>query len=715
MKPFLLQTLILPFFLSAASALSQSNVRGWYADGQVFIVWTYDIPFEETYTIYASPNPFTNTSEAALIGRPFLFEYAGYGLKDNLMDTTATFKIPDGTGNKYQLALNEGLFVFTPHQTGSLYFAVTKLNSPDVTPGQNITDGSIHFTYDPVNDPVECHLQRTFLSPFTSGYVCFAYSMWADGRQNHWEGRPDFPIMANVHKNGMPAVFLVSAPFDLDTTVAFPMSVWLHGGGGLARQSLAGSRAELNINPEIGILVAHDDKMYGYRGAQGPHPDQPTWHFGYRKNYNPFTDVAITSDTIINYTQRRYLWVDQWLAKNFNVDTNRINIHGHSMGSAGALALVKCFPQHYGSATIFNRHCEGPDSISNTIYIFGKSSNDFRTNLKNRNGESVRFNDLWDLYTNTSPYRDIPLIRHWNGKNDPHWGPVLIENFLICDSIGTGIQHYWSERPHGMDMAPAFNDHWIQGIPADQQTVHDNVSFPELHHKSNESFPAFFNHRLDSKNNDPGTGLVGINNGDGDNWGTWGGHYRWTILDDASNYWQAVAWLENSSVFANDNAPDQFLTADIAIRRPQHFKPATGQSIIWRVEDLLTGAFLQGGSAIVREDSLVVIPQINVYRANVRRVRISIAEDVSAVKEGNAASESIHIFPNPANDIIHLDTEWHEVRVFDANGIERIHVVNNSSLGSLNVVQLASGNYFVEIVKTDGSKKIARFVKYYTN
>ncbi|MCB0856116.1 MAG: hypothetical protein KDD63_28045, partial [Bacteroidetes bacterium] len=234
---FLPLILLLTFY-----GYSQTDVRAWYADGQVFIVWKIEAPIEQTYAIYAAPSSFTNTSNATIIGRPFSLEYLGYGLKDNLNDTSATYKIPNGQGGTYQLAINEGLFVFTPHQSGSLYYAVTKWGISTVTPGQNITNASVPFTYDPIGDPVECHLQRTFPSPFTSGYVCFAYVLWADGRQNHWEGRADFPIMANSSKNGMPGLFLVSAPASLDTTHAFPLSVWLHGGGGIARQSLAGSR-----------------------------------------------------------------------------------------------------------------------------------------------------------------------------------------------------------------------------------------------------------------------------------------------------------------------------------------------------------------------------------------------------------------------------------------------------------------------------------------
>ena len=707
--------LILLIFFSffSYSCISQSNVRAWYADGQVFVVWVYETPVEETYAIYTSPDTFTNTSGATLVGRPFYLEYIGYGLKENLMDSTATYKIPNGTGGKYQLTLNEGLFVFTPHQTGSLYFAVTKWGENEVIPGENITDEAVPFTYSPIGDPVECHLQRAFPSPFTTGYLALAYCMWSDGRQNHWEGRPDFPIMANAHKNGMPSFFFVSAPLDLDETSPFPLSIWLHGGGGIARQSLAGSRVELNINHEIGSLVAHDDKLYGYRGLTPPHPDQPTWHFGYRKNYDPFTNTQTPFDTVINYTQRRYLWIDRWLADEFNVDTSRINIHGHSMGSAGALALAKSFPSHYASATLFNTGCAGPDSISNTVYIFGTPKDNFPTNLKNRAGEAVKFYDLWALYTNCSAERDIPLIRHWHGKNDDngimHWGPIVVENMIITDASGTGIQQYWSERPHGMDLAPAYNDHWIMGIPSDQQTVHDNVSFPESHHHSNESFPAFFNHRLDAKNNDPGTGQIGINNGDGDNWGTWGGYFRWGGVNETQNIWQAFAWLEGNSIFPNDNSPHEFLTADIAVRRPQDFKPSSGDFISWDAEDVATGDLLQSGITTVRDNDLVVIQQVNVYREDIRRVRITVSDVINAVKN-ETQFETIQLFPNPTNGFIYIDSDWSEVKVFDMNGVEKIHVTYNSS-DYIHLPGVANGMYFVEIRYRNGSRKIGKIVK----
>ncbi len=702
--------------LHGIHCFSQSNVRAWYADGQVFVVWKISLPIEETYAIYASPSPFSNTANAILVGRPFALEYLGFSLKDNLQDTDATYRIPGEQGGFYQLGLDEGLFVFTPHQSGSLYFAVTKWGNSTVTQGQNITDTAVPFTFDPVGDPVECHLQRTFPSPFTSGYVCFAYVLWADGRQNHWDGRPDFPIMANAAKNGMPGLFLVSAPVNLDTTNAFPLSIWLHGGGGIARQSLAGSRNVVNINPTQGILIAHDDNMFGYRGSTPPHPDQPTWHFGWGKNYDPFTpNAALTADTIINYTQRRYLWIDGWLANNFNIDTNRINIHGHSMGSSGALAMAKCFPEHYGSATLFNSSFGGPDDGTNTFFIFGSIPENFPTNIKNRNNETVRFYELWNLNTNCSAHRDLPLIRHWHGKNDDngtmHWGPTVIENFFICDSIGTGAQNHWSERPHGIDLAPDYNDHWIMGIPDAQQTALDNVDFAEARFRSNESFPAFFNHRLDDNNNDPGSGLIGINNGDGDNWGTWGGYHRWEIVQETPQLWRAAAWLEGNAVFPNDNAPFDFLTADFAIRRPQSFQPESGQTIFWNVKDSGTGELLQSGTTIVQADNLVVIPQVEIFSENIRKVLLTVSLVSTYTVETQAEISPLRIFPNPTKGALFTEPDWRVVRVIDLHGKEIQRFFSGSPEQMLDFSNLQPGLYFLDVLTKDDRRKIGRFLK----
>ncbi|MBL7825653.1 MAG: hypothetical protein JNJ57_03410, partial [Saprospiraceae bacterium] len=293
--------LFLLFSFFSQNVQAQTNVRAWYADGQVWVVWEDALPVPDWCEVYAKPTAFTNTANALLVGKPHKLEYLLYSFKDQTtLTATARIPGPNGVGN-YQLAANEALFVFTPHQAGALYFAVVSEGQTTVNSDQ-ITANLVPFQYNPVADPVECHLQSVFPSPFAAGFTCFAYLMWADGRQNQWESRPDFPIMANAAKNGTPSLFFISAPENLDTTQSFPLSVWLHGGGGTARQSLAGSRNEINIKPEAGILLAHNDSHIGYHADNPPFPTSPTWHFGWRKNYNPFApgNVPTEVDTIVN-------------------------------------------------------------------------------------------------------------------------------------------------------------------------------------------------------------------------------------------------------------------------------------------------------------------------------------------------------------------------------------------------------------------------------
>lgn len=700
------------FFLFCIPALAntQTNVRAWYADGQVWVVWEAGFPLPDWYGIYAHPTAFTSTNDAVQVGRLHQLEYSCAALKEQV-DTFATPRIPAAGGvGKYQLKWNEALFVFTPHQAGSLFFAVVADNQTTVASGQNITSAAISFQYDPIGDPVECHLQTSFPSPFANGFACFAFLMWADGRQNQWENRPDFPVMANAAKNGMPSLFFLSVPVGLDTTQPFPLSVWLHGGGGTARQSLAGSRPEVNIKPVEGILLAHDDNLFGWRDQVPPIPDMPSWHFGWRKNYEPFNpgNLPLGVDTIVNYTQRRYLWIDGWLIRHFNIDSKRIHIHGHSMGSAGSTALAKCYPEHYASVTIFNNGLGGPEPGSN-VTVFGEPALNFPTNLKNRAGETVHLLSLFNLLDNCAATRDWPLIRHWHSKNDDNgtmrWDAYVVENYRKADSLGIGVQNMWSERAHGMDTGPDFNDHWIMGAQATQQTVLDNVNFAEARFRSDMSFPAFFNHRLDPKNNDPGDGTLGTGpTGTGDDWGAWGGYHRWDNTVDLPNWWQVDAWLEANAVFANDNCPHNALKADLAIRRPVNFIPATGKNLSWNVKDIDSGNTLQSGTAVVQADNLVVLPQIEVFREDIRRVRITVFAPASPTKEP-ADNASLIISPNPTNGWLNIPADTGKIRVFSPGG--KLLLENNGyHSGRLDVSGLPPGLY---LLQTDVGR--AKFVR----
>lgn len=715
------------FFAERSPALwAQTNVRGWYADGQVWIVWEAAAPLPETYAIYASPAPFTHTNDAVQVGRLFLFEYGPGALREQV-DSAATFRIPDGQGGIYQLADNEGLFVATPHQAGALWFAVAPWGETAVTPGVNLTQTAVPFQYDPAGDPVECHLQATFPSPFAAGFICYAFYLWADGRQNQWDNRPDFPVMANEAKNGMPSLFLVSVPVDLDTTTAVPLTIWLHGGGGTARQSLAGSRAIVNINPEIGILVAHNDDLLGWRGDTPPYPDQPSWHFGWRKNWDPFNpdNFPTAPDTVVNYTQRRYRWIDQWLIGHYPIDPNRININGHSMGSAGATALAKVYPGHYASATIFNNGFGGPVN-DEAVATFGPTDAHYPTNLVNRTGQTVDFPAVFNLLDNCSPERDLPLFRAYCGKNDYNdammWDAYVVENYRKADSLGMGMQLYWSERTHDIG-GPG--DHWAYGNGPTEQTLRDNVAYEEAWLRSDVSFPAFFNHRLDPNNNDPGDGTPGTGPaGVGDDWGTWGGYHLWNpqTLTDEPGEWAINALLAGFLFeFANDGCSDNALTADMAIRKPRNFKPAPGKILHWSVSATSNPQVFQTGTTVVQADSLVVIPGVELAKSNYdfRRIRVQDLS-VSAAQPGGDDFFSISkIEPNPAATTAGLtvfvkNETTAEISATGAGG--RVFSLQTRLLAGENHVSLAAfdaapGGFYVVEIRAGGRRQALKWIK----
>lgn len=717
------------FFLISvitSSVFAQSNVRAWYADGQIWVVWEASAPLPETFAVYAKPVAFNNTNNATLVGRLFKEEYGPIALREQV-DATATYRIPNGRGGMYQLAPNEALFVATPHQTGALFFAVVAWAQNTVTPGINITASSVPFQYDPARDPVECHLQRVFISPFDSGYRCLAFYMWADGRQNQWENRPDFPVMANAAKNGMPGFFMVSAPIDLDTTATVPLSVWLHGGGGTAQQSLAGSRPIIRLNPKQGILLAHNDDLFGYRLTYFPGVEGASKHFGWRKNYDPFTGAApVAVDTIVNYTQRRYRWIDDWLIRKYHIDPSRININGHSMGSRGATMMAKAYPDHYASATVLNNGGldDDPPALSDVVY--GPTALNFPTNLTDYKGNTVPFTHATDYTTRLSNQRDLPLMRFYHSKNDDDgmrtgnsWDANVVADFRAADSLGLGAQLNWSERGHGPDTGPDFDDHWLNGNLPMQQTVLDDIAYEEENFRSDVSFPAFFNHRLDAKNNDPGTGLQGINNGDGDNWGTWGGYHRWENTEEDATTWRTTAWLESDAVFANDNCPDDALLSDLAIRKPRLFKPVSGTPIYWSVRDLATNQILKKGTATVQSEDVSIIQKVMVFRKNLRKVKIEISTQTVATNEARSDHFNIIISPNPSFGvpILTVYSEKNQKVTLRLSGIagvisfaEKQMFPGKNQMALTDVEMIPPGFYFIEIER-ENQRKIVRWVK----
>ncbi|MBC7777126.1 MAG: T9SS type A sorting domain-containing protein [Phycisphaerae bacterium] len=708
--------LLIVFLLFTFCLFSQTNVRAWYAQGQVWVVWETPVPGPDTYGIYKKITAFNNTNQANLIGRPFQFEYLPGTYYQQTGDPNFTYRIPKPDGTVYQLAPGEGLFVETVLNAGSAFYAVVAWGQTAVTAGGNITQSAVNYTFNPITQPINCHLQRTEILP--TGHKTAWFSMWALGRQDENAGRPDFPVMANAAKNGMPSMFIISQSLTLDTMGGqkVPMTHLFHGGGGVAQQMIANRFKQFNLEPKQGISVAHNDDFpvntVGETGDSIFTSGRSLW-FGWTKRHNPFDFgfAAMPGDTVINYTQRRIVWINDWLIKHLPIDPNRVALMGYSMGTGGATVLAKSFPDKFSTACMFNTGFRGAEDAT-SVRVVGSMSDNLPTNLRGWNNQTVRIEEAFSLNVPCSEQRDFPIMRVWVGKNDDnsrmHWGPAVAAQFRRADSLGWGTQFHWDERGHTY---PTLNFHWIQGEGGGEQTYRDNMSYQEFF-RSNQSYPGFFNHRLEPLNNDPGTGQLGINNGDGDNWGTWGGWHNWDLgsITDEPGKWEVTAWLTANAPFANDNCPENALLTDLFIRKPQQFNPAPGKMLEWRVRDIANNLVIQAGQTTVRPDGLVLVPQIFVTKETFRKILIQVYDPTVATQESEEDMFALAIYPNPTSGMLYFKNEFETARVLDLNGKILLEKYVPGSM-QLDVSSLANGLYFLEISENKARLKISRFVK----
>jgi len=716
----LLRLFLLWIFMVGSTALAQTNVRGWYAEGQVWILWDLDNNPPETYGIYSSANPFTNTSQAQLIGRLYEEEWTPYALRTQII-ATANYTIPNNSGGRFTLPANTGLFVETVHETGAKYYAVVKWGSTAVTASNFSARIEYRFS---LNEPVQAQSQGT--TTLASGHKSTAYYMWADGRDNHREGRPDFPIMANRHKNGMPSFFIVSEAKNLPAGKVSAVH-WLHGGGGTARQSLPTGRVSINIEPQDGLLVAHNDdfirKVLLNNVPIIITEQSNSWWFGWAKGFNPFETLAskpADTDTVINYTQRRLLWINNWLIKNRNVDPERVSMQGHSVGSAGTTALVKAFPNTFATASIFNNGFGGPVPADTSIdfgggpAILGTQEQNLPTNLRNYRGEMVRVYEVFNLSAHIAGTRDMALMRSWHGKNDDNgtmeWDAYVVAEYKRADSLGLGMQLFWDERPHGLE---SMNFHWSMGL-GNLQTERDDAVY-QVRYRAHQSFPAFYNHqKYPGSNKNPGDGTRGTGGaGVGDDWGSFGGYHDWEVnsIVDTPGSWEVTAYLIGQSSHTVDNSSDASLTADLAIRKPQLFKPPTGRQLQWSATRISNGQVLQSGATTVGADDLVTLTGITVFK-DPDRVRIRVSDPTVAVEENNSETLPTEFslsqnYPNPFNPStvisFQLPVNSHvTLKVFDVNGREVATLVEGELSAGNHIVQfapsdLADGVYFYKL------------------
>lgn len=590
---------VLLVLVTVNDSAAQTQLRGWYADGQTWLVWKDDALDRGTYRIFGSTSEITDLSAASMIGRLFPEDWRAVRLKQ--LDPDLTWTIPDGLGGRYRLADDEALFVHTPQTAGPRYFAVAAGDSSEVGP-ENAT-GPITQSL----DPVQCHLQR---EGETRGRSYRIFAHWINGRPPDAPSRADYPVMGNEHFNGVGMLFRVWEPPGGRAGTEAPATLALHGGAGAYFQiaPVFTDGAPTPFHLDEGLLIAPDDAAWILLPS-GVRPARTFW-FGYREGYDRFRlpgEQPAPDDALIaDYTLRRLIWMLGWLTDAENLDPTRISVMGFSMGARGVSFATRVHPELFSAGVAF---APGIGPLENNV-LHGRRAQGLRTSLPGRPMMEDLFNPAVAL---SSSERDMPFTRLLVGRADATaaagWSPERTAQLHELNNAAYGHRLYWDERGHRLFQPGA---HWegSPGLTAQGMT----------RYRSNGSFPAFFNDDQDptaeGRQPDPGDGDPAV----GAPWGTWSGYYDWDLetIDDVEDRWAATVFLVSDSSFPADVPAFSESTADIAIRRPQQFRPLPHSEVEWTLVDLADGTILQSGSATVRGDGLTVIAGLTISKSPAR-------------------------------------------------------------------------------------------------
>ena len=527
----------------------------------------------------------------------------------------------------------------------NLFFAAVDTGSTNVGA---LNSAATAYGYDPANNPVRAHAQFNTFTP--GGNPSTAYIVWAEGRADYNDSRPDIPVLASPEKNGVPHVFAITLPVNPLPPDPLSCVFVMHGGGdeyALFRPGVS-ARANMSLPLNDGIVVSPDDAFYiNVQNVLGL--DNTDW-FGYTPDVDPFSsapraDPAPTA-VVVNYTQRRVQWILGWLLgpnSPYPLEAARVAMIGHSMGARGTSHLTRMRPDRFCAAVCYDPPGDLtiPPQPGQVNPLRGHWSMNLDTNLTYPGVGVLGITDVITATTRLSVlHRDLPLTRFYFGKRDEQgaaaWGTAQRAVLDTLNDSRMGHMVLWDEREHAIPEWSLESNDATDGHPgpwpdvgqwvAPVRTYRASAQYIVDTYRNNQSHPGFFSSDHDPltalRQPDPGPGDPDL----GDPYGTWGGYFDWdtaTIIDTPT-LWECTVFATGLSAYSIDNCPVAEITTDVVPRRSQAFSPAPGTTVLWTATDAATGAGRQTGISVVESDGVVVVTGLVVTR-DPNRVRLSIA------------------------------------------------------------------------------------------
>ncbi|MGD9496479.1 MAG: alpha/beta hydrolase-fold protein [Armatimonadota bacterium] len=532
---------------NAGSAVAQgpdaTNLRGFYRAGQVFLQW--DEPEGLTrvrFRVLCSPQAITeaNAAQALVLG-----DYIAPGSSTDWWLNPETYGTPlseypedrrpqvvvDGwiiqEGGE-RIAPGNGLFVHTvtPQTAGPRFYAVVSWPEEGervisaVRPGAN-----------------------SLVEPI-AGEVAPIEPIWqadpaAKPAQGAGAGMPlDLLLHAKRGRGGMQ--WLVFGPGELGWRESLPFKFGAEVTDGAVR-----------VVPTDRTWI---DRMFpeGYDECERLTPAIHSFWAGYNDHiYDP---ALMDQGTAVMFTERRVLWIVDWVQRYFGTDPMRSYAAGGSMGGCGSFNIAFRHPEIFAAIApnvgiVAYQLPEGPDSRKRIEAFMGGVDR-----MTDRGMTVAEWLDA-GRFALDHEGEALPFVIMSNGRNDSSipWGanPPF---YRAMQQARQGLIAAWNEGTHGE----------VAGLLPDD--IKQRMTFAWMRRFAlDRSYPAFSNC---TANDDPGNGAPD----DGDLVGFINRGLDWDDPIDQPDKWEVtVRWTGDEAKLP--------LTVDITPRRLQHFRIKPGAEL----------------------------------------------------------------------------------------------------------------------------------------
>jgi hypothetical protein len=535
----------------ASADVEVMGIQAVHRHGQTFVTWKDAAEGEDgakfRYTLYRSEQPITqeNLAKAELCYRGVLNHSAklfgsAFNLKDRL-DPMKPMGIIEEGGKP--LPLWSGLAVHTARKDGKAYYAVVATDEKynplsKIAPGQSATTEPVVEKVTPIQ-PIKLYdsKSRGQYSPQTS-----------------ITGQKGLPLFVELHasqgQGGGAGDY-----GDYYLYFATPEMGWRDGLPGVF--SVDERRAKTGNT----LYLRSRDAIEHPNGKQA----METYWFGY---------LAIPQGAehkeprAYPFTERRMLWIIDWVTKKYAADPERIYAGGGSMGAWGSTTFAFRHPELF-AAVYPNRPRTRQRGLPS---LAGQVAKDKPVLMDDGKTDYYQRMDMTRFAADHPG--DLPFFAWCCGRRD---------GFASWQEQIDMVKALAASR-HGFAFAWNDGDHSSGAQPMEKVRKY----YPQEKFAKNVSYPAFSNSSIDQRlgNGDPKDGDLegGINLG-----------FLWNDVVDKQAKW--------SVRLANELAKDD-MTVDVTPCRVQKFKTKPGDKVTW------TNSTGGSGSVTADKNGLITVPKI---------------------------------------------------------------------------------------------------------